>query len=258
MKRLLALVLLTAACLGQKVVSPLPAGGTHVLFIGNSITYTNDLPGTLRRIALLGGDTIRTAESSGPNFALIDHASGASNAVAAVKSQQWDWVILQQGPTPPGVCRDTLILATKAFDPLIKAQHGRTAVFQTWPLAGPIAWFDNISPSFVMSAAAVSGTLMPIGDAWRRALLEDPTLPLYSGDGLHPSATGTYLAALVIYDRITGHDVRTLPAVAVVAGGTISLPEAKIRLLQRAAHEAVATPQLPPANPAAGSPVGPC
>jgi hypothetical protein len=54
---------------------------------------------------------------------------------------------------------------------------------------------------------------------------------------LHPTPLGTYLAALVIYERLTGHDARLLPGVAVVDGRQLNTPEVTVRLLQRAAHE---------------------
>jgi hypothetical protein len=249
----------SVACMGQKALAPLPPGGTHVLFIGNSLTYVNDLPGTVEAVAALGGDLVRFGEQSGPNLALIDHFNGATGARAAINVQKWDFVVLQQGPTPPGICRDSLVLWTKMFDPLIKAQGAKTSVFQTWPLAGPISWFDNISPSFVLAASSVNGVLMPVGDAWRRALIEDSTLPLYSGDGLHPAPVGTFLAALVIYERVTGNDARNLPAKAISSAREFEFPEAKIRLLQRVAHEAVVAAQAstflkapaPPNNPVA-------
>jgi hypothetical protein len=257
MRRPLVLLLIaTAACVGRQPLTPLPPGGTHVLFIGNSLTYVNDLPGTVEAVAALGGDIIRFGEQSGANLALIDHLNGATNARAAINVQKWDFVILQQGPTPVGICRDSLILWTKMFDPLIKAQGAKTAVFQTWPLAGPV-WFTNIGESFRLAAASVNGVLMPVGDAWLRALTEDSTLPLYSGDGLHPSSLGTFLAALVIYERVTGRDARTLPAKAIANAREFEYPEEKIRLLQRAAHEAVTAPP-PAARLTFASQVGSC
>jgi hypothetical protein len=56
-------------------------------------------------------------------------------------------------------------------------------------------------------------------------------------DLLRASALGTYLAALVIYERLTGHDARRLPGSAMVEGNQLNVPEATVRLLQRAAHE---------------------
>ena len=66
----------------------------------------------------------------------------------------------------------------------------------------------------------------------------DPSLQLYSSDGLHPTPLGTYLAALVIYERITGHDARSLPTRAIVAGSDLGLADTKVRQLQSAAHAA--------------------
>src|SRR3954464_1961191 len=82
------------------VVAPLPPGGHHILFIGNSLTYTNDLPGTLSALAHEAGDTIAVRSVANPNFAVIDHALGGSDAVAAIQHESWNYVVLQQGPTP--------------------------------------------------------------------------------------------------------------------------------------------------------------
>jgi hypothetical protein len=78
---------------------------------------------------------------------------------------------------------------------------------------------------------------MPAGAAWVTAWATDPTLQFYDLDGLHPSPLGTYLAALVISERLTGKDARLLPGTAVVEGNPLNVPEATVRLLQRAAHE---------------------
>ena len=230
---------LCLACLpGGQTVEPLAAGGHHVLFIGNSLTYTNDLPATVAAIAASAGDTIRVAMEAGPNLALIDHYNGATNALRRISSGGWEFVILQQGPTPPGVCRDSLVLWTKMFDPHIRAVGARTAVFMSWPYAGPLSWFDDIEASFEQAATSVNGAVFPIAEAWRSALRVDASLALYSPDGLHPTAIGTFLTALEIYERVTGKDARTLPAKAFANGVSFSLPETTIRALQAAAHEA--------------------
>src|SRR3954468_23074930 len=88
-----------SGCGAASSVAPLPAGGIHVLFIGNSLTYTNDLPGTVAQIAALAGDTIRTRTVAAPDLALIDHVNGASDAVSVIKGERWNFVVLQQGPS---------------------------------------------------------------------------------------------------------------------------------------------------------------
>src|SRR5438552_16679068 len=94
------LVVLLFACLNTDSVNGLPDSGPHpVLFIGNSLVYTNDLPGTLSGVATQGGDTLSVGYVALPNVALIDHALGQSGALAAIRRGNWEFVLLQQGPT---------------------------------------------------------------------------------------------------------------------------------------------------------------
>lgn len=224
---------------GADPTEPLPAGGIHVLFVGNSLTYVNDLPRTVEAIATAAGDTVRTAMEAGPNLALIDHLNGATNAAETIRRGSWRFVVLQQGPTPAGICRDSLVLWTRMFDERIRAAGAEPAVMMTWPAAaGGGAAFDEVRESFVAAAAAVNGVFLPAGEAWRSAWREDPSLALYGPDQFHPSVVGTFLAALEIYERITGRDARSLPPVAFAGSTPLALPEATVRLLQRAAHDA--------------------
>jgi hypothetical protein len=242
-RTLFVLLPAVAACLsieGPRAPATLGEGGHHVLFIGNSLTYVNDRPGTVEDLASRAGDTVRVAMVALPNFAVIDHALGQSNAVGVIKSQSWDYVILQQGPTTLGVNRDTLVIATKLLDPIVKASGGRTAQLMTWPSSDQTALFPQVRTSSQVAAQSVDGgVFIPAGDAWRAALEEDPTLPLYGPDGYHPGYLGTYLAALVVYEKVTGHDARLLPGVAYVSGANIGTPEQVVRMLQRVAHETV-------------------
>jgi hypothetical protein len=46
------------------------------------------------------------------------------------------------------------------------------------------------------------------------------------------------VAALTIFERITGHDVRTLPPEIVLANGEkLNVPEVTVRMIQDAVHE---------------------
>ncbi len=232
-----------AACLSIDIPGPkqLDEGGHHVLFIGNSLTYTNDLPELVADLAASVGDTIRVSSVAQANFAVIDHALGLSNAVDVIKSQKWDMVVLQQGPTTVGVNRDTLIIATRLLDPIVKAQGGVTAQLMTWPQSSQPQLFPAVLASSLAAAKSVSnGVLIPAGEAWRTALEQNPSLPLYGGDGYHPGALGTYLTALVVYEKVTHHDSRLLRGTAVVFGVTLSTDEATLRFLQKIAHETVA------------------
>lgn len=114
-------LLLLCACLEGGPVEPeLQGSGTRILFIGNSLTYVNDVPGILQALAdSAGGKRLAVETVAFPNYALIDHWLDGSGQ-REIDKRGWAYVVLQQGWTPAGVCRDTLRLATKLFSERIK------------------------------------------------------------------------------------------------------------------------------------------
>jgi hypothetical protein len=232
----LALVLAsaTAAC-ATGVADNAP--GSAILFVGNSLTYVNDLPGMVRRVAEAAGGGLRVEMAAGANLAVIDHTDGATDAKGKISANRWDVVVLQQGPTPGGICRDALVIAAMRLAPAIREAGGRPALFLPWTRRSYTGPIDEIAASATAAARAVGGLVIPIGIAWRKALQADPTLPLYGQDGYHPAPAGTLLSALTTYDRIVGHDVSTLAPEAlqpIAPGLTLS----KLHTLMEAAHAA--------------------
>ena len=231
---LLAAVAVYSGC--KTPLEPFAGPGVHVLFIGNSLTYTNDLPGTLAGLMALGGKDMSYESVTGPGFALIDHLDGGTDAVEQIKRGGWDVVILQQGPSSLPENRESLIEWTKQFDQHIRAVGARSALYMVWPDKSRFSFFEDVRVSYKSAADAVGGLFLPAGEAWLTAWQEDPQLALYGPDDFHPSYLGTYLAALVMYEQLSGQDARDLPATVVVGGRTFTVPEATVRLLQRAAH----------------------
>ena len=211
----------------------------HILFIGNSLTYSNNLPATVAAIAALEGRRIEVAMVAEPNRALIDHLNGESNALEVLRSRKWDVVVLQQGPTTTSVGRDSLVLWTRMFDPHIRRAGATPALFMSWTPYARLERTDSAHLSFANAATAVNGTFLPVGDAWRIALELDANLDLYSNDGFHPSELGSYLSALVIYGKLFGTDPRKLQPVVMNGSKQMKVPQSTVRMLQRAAHEAI-------------------
>ena len=125
-----ALLLLGPAC-SPATSSETPAGHS-MLFIGNSLTYTNDLPAMVEKVAEAAGDSVRVGMAAGPNMAVIDHTVVGSAAIAMIQGADWAYVVLQQGPTPAGICRDTLVIAAMRLAPKIRAAGGRPVLFLPW------------------------------------------------------------------------------------------------------------------------------
>jgi hypothetical protein len=230
----LALASATATC-ATGVAADAPGGA--ILFVGNSLTYANDLPNMVRRVAEAAGAGLRVEMAAGPNLAVIDHTNGATDAMGKISGGHWDAVVLQQGPTPAGICRDTLIIAAMRLAPTIREAGGRPALFLPWTRQSYTGPIDEIAASATAAARAVGGLVIPIGVAWRKALQADPTLPLYGPDGYHPAPAGTLLSALTTYDRVVGHDVSTI-APEKLQPLVPGLTSTGINTLMKAAHAA--------------------
>jgi hypothetical protein len=70
----------------------------------------------------------------------------------------------------------------------------------------------------------------PVGLAWAEALRRQPALDLWSHDGHHPGAPGSYLAACVFYAMLSGRD----PSRSTF---TADLEPAEARFLQQVATD---------------------
>jgi len=233
---LAASILLLAGCSDPAAPDREPVGGIRVLFIGNSLTYYNDLPHMVEELAASVGDTVAAYSVTHGGFALIDHILIDNTAVAAVNGADWDWVVMQQGPTWPGIYLDTLILAATQFATLARDAGATPAIYEVWPSADDLMYFSSMASAFRQAADAVDGVYLPAGDAWVEAWARAPGLELYGGDLFHPSRIGSYLAAVVMYEHFTGRDARELPDVPVGAAAIEASAET-VRLLHEVAHE---------------------
>jgi hypothetical protein len=248
-RALLLAVLVAASSTCSTSTAAEPDGAPSILFVGNSLTYVNDLPAMVRQVAAAAGGSVRVGMAAGPNLAVVDHTDGATDAVDQIARGRWDVVLLQQGPTPAGICRDTLIIAALRLAPLIRSAGGRPALFLPWARQAFPQSLDWAGESATAAARAVGGIVVPIGVAWRNALATDPTLPLYGGDGYHPAPAGTLLAALTTYDRVAGHDVSGMDPAALRPIGNTGLTPNQFRTLTAAAHAASANQPPDPTTP---------
>jgi len=235
----------TAACQDTNAPAPDPVPkhpvSLRVLFIGNSLTYYNNLPGTLRGVALTAGDTIYVEMIARPNYALIDHLTEHSGAEEAIRRGGWDFVVLQQGPTTLPINRDSLVLWTRMFDSIIHPTGARTALFMVWPQGASAQGFESVRIAYQDAARAVDGLFLPAGVAWQLALQRDGLVGLYGPDNFHPTPLGSYLAAITIYGKLTGHDPRELSEFAFMEGTALNVPAATVWMLKSVAQEADAT-----------------
>lgn len=216
--------------------APRLTGTFRVLFVGNSHSYEQDLSGLVQQVARQAGNTeLLTARVAFANFALEDHASEGT-ALRALQGSKWEYVVMQQGPSALLESQAHLRYWTQWWSPHISSAEATPVLYQVWPSAARRSDAAANLQSYTNAAAAVGGILAPAGDAFTAALAADPSIGVYSGDGMHASRRGAYLAALVIVGRLLEIDPETLPPT--IPGS--SEPESVVRALQRAASLALA------------------
>jgi hypothetical protein len=206
-----------------------------VLFVGNSLTYVNDLPAMVQSLARTAGDTaLRTAVIAEPDFALEDHYY-VGTVQKTLEKSDWEFVVMQQGTSALPASQSHLRAWSTQFAPLVRAAGAEPVMYQVWPIISRRFDATAAVTSYYNAAVAVQGLFAPAGDAFTDALTLDPTIDVYSGDGLHPSRRGTYLAALVILSRLIDVHPESLPP-SIPGSSTDSTT---VRLLQRAAAMAL-------------------
>src|SRR4051812_35246600 len=110
------------------------ADGRHlrVLLLGNSLTYTNDLPGMLEAFGAAAGTTIETKTFAPGGYSLEDHwADGAARAT--LDEGGWDAVVMQQGPSSLPSSGQNLTEWSKRWAAEARAHGARPALWTVWP-----------------------------------------------------------------------------------------------------------------------------
>ena len=213
----------------------------NVYFLGNSYTYQNDLPAMIRNLATAAGVSTTMQQRTPGGMQLSGHAS------FTIPAGDWDVLIIQgQSQEPsfsPGSIYNSQLQSTKMIVEKIRKTNPciLPIFFQTWgrlngdsgncPYYSQVCTFDGMQDrltesyntfAYVNQPAKVS----PAGEAFR--LISNRGY-LFSGDGSHPSASGTYLTACTFFETIWGKSCI----------GNSYKPVPNANQLQQIAHQAV-------------------
>ena len=212
-------LLLAAALLTISAITN--ATTRRVLFIGNSYTYTNNMPGILDSIAKAMGDTLIWDMSATGGYT-FEMQTTFPTTISKIFSNQWDVVVLQEQselPSFPPDQVDTQVYpyATR-LDSMIHANDTctQTMFLMTWghangdPLNCPgyptICTYDGMQErlreSYLQMGITNHACVAPVGSAFKIMMDSAYTPWLYMSDSDHPVVPGSYLAASVLYASI--------------------------------------------------------
>mgnify|MGYP003579082541 FL=1 len=175
-----------------------------VLFVGNSLTYTNDLPGLVKEIALQDGISMMFKSYSKPDYSLADHWNEGLVQRELRTKNGYDFAVFQQGPSAMQESLELLTEYAMKFAALARRADATPALYMVWPSAQRSFDLAGVIHAYSTAAEKSSSLLCPAGLAWKYAWEGDPALPLYGPDRFHPGKAGSLLAALSIYGALTG------------------------------------------------------
>lgn len=185
----------------------------RILFVGNSYTYVNDLPGTVSSLSAAGGHPVETATLAEGGWTLAQHEASPETG-AMLRQHKWDYVVLQEQseiPASPYSRTTVMYPAVRQLVSQVRAAGSQPILFLTWghrdgwPQAGYQSFStmqDQLTAGYLGIAQELQVPVSPAGEAWRRVRASAPTLDLWQEDGSHPTTAGTYLAACVFYSTI--------------------------------------------------------
>lgn len=194
----------------------------HVLYLGNSLTYVNDVPSLVNQIAISKGDTIIWDQNTPGGHQLAQHAANAIS-LSKISAYKWDIVVIQaqsqQTAFPDGQLELEVYPPCKFLVDSIHRNNPCTRVMYYMPAGWKYGdnmncagfpdictyegQFARIRQTHLNMIDSTDASIIPSGVSYRVSRLQDSTLDLWSGDNVHPSMAGSYLTALNMYACFT-------------------------------------------------------
>ncbi len=187
----------------KEEVSGEPRDGIRILFVGNSLTYTNDIPALVKELGKLDAVSIDYKTIAGGDYGLDDHLTDG-NVQKEIKKGKYDFVVVQQGPSALPESQANLMAAVQKYKALCDEAKTKLAVYMVWPSKGRLFDLDNVIFSYSNAGKKNNAMICAAGLAWKKTWANDPSISLYGPDGFHPDLSGSLLSAMVIYGTLTG------------------------------------------------------
>ncbi len=192
----------------------------RVFFIGNSLTYSYDVPRQFAEFAKQAGHNVEYDFYAPGGSSFQDHAKNPL-ITQLLKGQNWDYVVLQEHSQRPGWAphqvKQEVILSADILVQTIKAANKNSQVVYYETMARKYGDPRNVHnvpelATYEGMQARVNGTyhflakrhdaiLAPVGEVWAQMRKKYPQIELYSDD-VHQNKMGAYLSGCTIFAAI--------------------------------------------------------
>ncbi|HKJ26920.1 MAG TPA: SGNH/GDSL hydrolase family protein [Anaerolineales bacterium] len=198
----------------------------RILFIGDSTTSRNDIPGKFQKLAELGGHEVVVESSTRDATSLATHTRLPQTTVK-FEDKEWDIVILQETETvllnPESLQEFTMPIIENYVD-IVDEMGGVILLYSSIGFRDGLGDYeefsylddyessqDAVDTAYLEIGSEYGLSIAPVGEVWRAVYDTEPDFDLWQIDGLHPSPEGAYLAACVFYAAIYNQSPLDLP-----------------------------------------------
>ncbi len=209
-----------------------PAISLKVLFIGNSFTARNNVPGLIAQMAEARGRQLQHQLIQAGGASLRMHWN-KGDAQKAIQETRYDYVALQEQSTLPVKNALRFHENVRLFDEVIKASGAKTALYLTWARQNAPETQTAITNAYTAIGEELGATIVPAGVAWQNFLSKHHHPALHDKDQSHPTLAGSYLAACVFFAVLFGESP------VGIASDLKGLTPAEAELLQKTAWATV-------------------
>lgn len=175
----------------------------NILFIGNSFTARNDVPGMIAQLAAARGYQLQHQLISAGGASLRMHWN-KGEAQQAMKQTRYDFVVLQEQSTLPIKNAARMHENIRLFDQAIRESGAKTALYLTWARQNATEAQEAITKAYTTVSEELDATVIPVGVAWQNFLRHNQSPVLHDKDLSHPTLAGSYLAACVFFAVLFG------------------------------------------------------
>jgi hypothetical protein len=183
---------------------PLASRSARLLFIGNSFTQRNNVPGLLAEMAAERGIKLAHELISRGGASLRNHWN--AGAAERITSGRFDFVVLQEQSTLPIKNPNRMAENVRLFDPMIKQAGAQTVLYMTWARKHSPETQEGITRAYTSIGQELGAITVPVGLAWQRFRARHDQPELYDRDESHPTLAGSYLAACVFLAVLFGQN----------------------------------------------------
>ena len=183
----------------------------HLLFIGNSHSSANGLPGLVTTMIEAGLPGSPASAELAPGFGFLSERLDDGVTQQSLESRAWTHVVLQAQKYSTSGLYFYPTDAAEEWIRRVRARNAEPILFPEWPRKGNAEEGPRIHELHLSISAREPACVAPVGLAWEESIRTYPSLDLHAPDGNHSNINGAMLTAFVFYQLMTGQSASELP-----------------------------------------------